>query len=89
MHKDDKEIRLKSTATGVGFLGLILGNLLIIVLTLGLGFAWTQVRTMNFIANNIELEGNIDLDTISQTEDEFTDATGEDVSDFLDLDITL
>jgi uncharacterized membrane protein YjgN (DUF898 family) len=89
MHKDDREIRLKSTATGVGFLGLILGNLLIIVFTLGLGFAWTQVRTMNFIANNIELEGNIDLDSISQTEEEFTDATGEDVSDFLDLDITL
>jgi uncharacterized membrane protein YjgN (DUF898 family) len=89
MHKDDREIRLKSTATGVGFLGLILGNLIIIVFTLGLGFAWTQVRTMNFIANNIELEGNIDLDSISQTEEEFTDATGEDVSDFLDLDITL
>lgn len=89
MHKDEQEIRLKSTATGVGFLGLILGNLIIIVFTLGLGFAWTQVRTMNFIANNIELEGNIDLDTINQTEEEFTDATGEDVSDFLDLDITL
>lgn len=89
MYKDGERINLHSKATGGGFFALLVVNFLIIVFTLGLGYAWVVTRTMQFMADNIVAEGDIDLDTISQTEEEFTDATGEDVSDFLNLDITL
>lgn len=86
LHKEDKQISFTSTATGGDFIGLIVVNFLMIVFTLGLGYAWVVTRTMKFIFDHIELEGNIDLDTLQQTEANFTDATGDDVSDFLDVD---
>ncbi|MES2733816.1 MAG: DUF898 family protein [Bacteroidota bacterium] len=85
VHQDDKEIRMTSTATGGDFFGLLVVNMLIIIFTLGIGYAWVVTRTMDFIVSKIELTGDIDLDTINQTEANFTDATGEDVSDVLDL----
>jgi uncharacterized membrane protein YjgN (DUF898 family) len=88
-HKDEKEIRFKSTATGGDFFGLLVVNLLILVFTLGLGYAWVVTRTMNFVTNKIALDGDIDLNTLNQTEDIFTDATGEDIGDILDIDLTM
>lgn len=64
-------------------------NLLIIIFTLGLGYAWVAIRTMKFIFEHIELEGDLDLDNLVQTEENNKDATGEDVSDFLNLDLTM
>lgn len=89
LEKGEERITFKSTATGGDFFGLLLVNLLIIVFTLGLGYAWVVTRTMKFIADHIEMEGNIDLDTINQTEDDYNDATGEDIGDFLNLDFAV
>jgi len=85
LHKDDKELQLTSTATGGDFFTLGITNLLILIFTLGLGYAWVATRTMKYIFEHIEIEGNIDLDSLTQTEENFKDATGEDISDFLDL----
>ncbi|MCG2612281.1 DUF898 domain-containing protein [Flavobacterium sp. SM15] len=89
MEKDEQRIRMKSTASGGDFFALIVVNLLLLVFTLGLGYAWVAMRTFNFIAQNITLEGNIDLDLIAQTEEEFKDATGEDINDMLDIDFVM
>jgi uncharacterized membrane protein YjgN (DUF898 family) len=89
LNKDGEEIALNSTVTGGGFFKLAVVNVLIIIFTLGLGYAWVVTRTMKYIFENIELEGNLNLDTIVQTEDNFKDATGEDVSDFLNLDFVI
>lgn len=86
LHKENKSIEFNSTATGVDFMGLIVVNFLLIIFTLGLGYAWVVTRTMKFIFDHIELDGNIDLDTFQQTEDNFKDATADDISDFLDID---
>ncbi|MBL4710405.1 MAG: DUF898 domain-containing protein [Flavobacteriales bacterium] len=85
----ERKIKLKSLATGGDFFALLIVNMLIIVFTFGLGYAWVVCRTMHFIFNKIELTGDIDLNRISQTEDKFTDATGEDIGDFLDLDLII
>lgn len=85
IHHDGKRINMKSTATGGDFFGLIIVNLLIIVFTLGLGYAWVVTRSLDFIFSKIEMTGDIDLDAIEQTEDIFTDATGEDMGDMLDF----
>jgi uncharacterized membrane protein YjgN (DUF898 family) len=89
LHKDGKSIRFNSTITGGSVFGLVVVNLLIIVFTLGLGYAWAATRTLEYIFQNIELEGDIDLDSLQQTEENFRDATGEDIGDILDIDFVL
>ena len=89
MSKGDKEIALNSTVTGGGFFKLAIVNLLIIIGTLGIGYAWVVTRTMSYIFENIEMEGNIDLNLLLQTEENYKDATGEDVGDFLDMDFVM
>lgn len=89
MSKGDKEIALNSTVTGGGFFKLAIVNLLIIIGTLGIGYAWVVTRTMSYIFENIEMEGNIDLNLLLQTEENYKDATGEDIGDFLDMDFVM
>ena len=86
LEHNDQKIKLKSTATGGDFFSLIFVNLLIIIFTLGLGYAWALTRTFVFMANKIQLDGDIDLNAIAQTEESYKDATGEDMSDMLDID---
>jgi uncharacterized membrane protein YjgN (DUF898 family) len=89
MNKQDKEITLNSTVTGGGFFSLAIVNLFIIIGTLGIGYSWVVTRTMKYIFENIEMEGNIDLNFLLQTEENYKDATGEDVGDFLDMDFVM
>ena len=89
LHQGEKQISFKSLATGGGFFKLIMGNVLILIFTLGLGFAWAEVRNMNFICSMIQIEGDINLDKITQTEENYTNATGEEMADFFDIDFVL
>ncbi len=89
VHKDDREVKMRSTATGLDFLKLMLVNILIFIFTLGFGYAWVVTRTMNLMVSKIEIEGDIDLNNIHQTEDIFNDATGEDMGDLLDIDFVI
>ncbi|WP_418264503.1 YjgN family protein [Flavobacterium faecale] len=86
LKKGNEKIYFSSTATGGSFFGIIATNILILIFTLGLGYAWVATRTMKFIFANIEAEGDIDLNALVQTEENYKDATGEDLSDFLNLD---
>ncbi|GGA67362.1 hypothetical protein GCM10008015_05150 [Flavobacterium palustre] len=86
LKRGDAKIYLNSTATAGGFFKLIVTNILLLVFTLGLAYAWVATRTIKFIFENIEAEGNINLDALTQTEENYKDATGEDLSDFLNLD---
>lgn len=86
LNREEGKIHFNSTATGGDFFKIIVTNLLILIFTLGLGYAWVVTRTMKFVFENIEAEGNINLDTLTQTEENYKDATGEDLSDFLNLD---
>ena len=85
LQKEGQQINMKSIATAGGFFKIIMGNLLIVIFTLGFGYAWAVTRTMNFIVSNIKLEGDMDLNTIQQTEDDYNDATGDDMTGFLDI----
>ena len=55
--------------------------------TLGFGTAWADMRTQKFIFDNIKMEGNINIDEIHQTEEEYTNALGEDAMDFFEIDL--
>lgn len=87
LKKGDQNITCRSIATGGGFFELLIGNLLIIVFTLGLGSPWAYIRTQKFICDNVEMEGDINLDEIQQTEEQYNNALGEDAMDYLDLEV--
>jgi uncharacterized membrane protein YjgN (DUF898 family) len=44
-----------------------------------------MVRYIRFILENIEIADIFDADVIIQTEEEYTNATGDDLSDMLDI----
>ncbi len=87
MTKGEQHIKCHSTATGGGFFGLLMVNLLIVIFTLGIGTAWAHMRTQKFIFDNIKMEGDIDISAVTQTEEEYKDALGEDAMDFFDIDL--
>lgn len=87
LHKGDQSLRMQTTITGFGLLKLNLVNLLITIFTLGIGFAWVEIRTMRYMTQNIFLEGDIDIETVTQTEDDYNDATGQGAFDILDMDL--
>ncbi|WP_343307008.1 DUF898 family protein [Chitinophaga niabensis] len=81
----NKSYNFQSKATGGGFAGLLIVNMLIFIFTLGFGFAWIQVRTIKFMLANVEIDGDITLADLQQTEEEYRNAMGEDLADMLDL----
>lgn len=87
MEKGEQKIKCYSTATGGGFFGLLMVNLIITVFTLGFGKAWADMRTQKFICDNIKMKGDINFDEIHQTEEEYTNAFGEDAMDFFEIDL--
>ncbi|HRF82451.1 MAG TPA: DUF898 family protein [Flavobacteriales bacterium] len=83
--QDGRKIQFKSTATGGGFFSLLVVNVLIVIFTLGIGFAWAEVRTMRFVMENILLAGDADLNAVVQTEQEHKDAMADDMGDLMDI----
>lgn len=89
LEKGDQRINFKSTATGGGFASLMIVNILLIIFTLGLGTSWAITRTLEFVMQNIQLDGDVDLEDLQQTEEEYTDAMGEDMADYFDIDLVI
>ena len=59
-------LRFGSTISAVGLLGLLLGNALILLFTLGLGYPVTVQRDMRFLARNLWVSGGLDLAALGQ-----------------------
>jgi uncharacterized membrane protein YjgN (DUF898 family) len=85
LEQEGDAVFFTSKATGGGFASLILGNLLILIFTLGLGYAWVVTRTLRFIMKNIEMNGYYSFESLQQAQNDYSDATGEDMSDILDF----
>lgn len=85
LEQGDDVVFFNSKATGSGFASLMIINLLILVFTLGIGYAWVVARTMTFIMNNLEASGYYSLDSLIQSLEDYNDATAEDMADMLDI----
>jgi uncharacterized membrane protein YjgN (DUF898 family) len=85
VHQDGNTYELKSNITGVGVLWLYFSNGLLILFTLGFGMSWAITRELNYFLANTELVGDFNPETIIQTEEDYTNAAGENISDFMDL----
>lgn len=60
-------------------------NYFLIVFTLGIGTPWAILRQMRMTINNLELTGPFDPEAVVQTEEDYSDATGDDLLDSLDI----
>jgi uncharacterized membrane protein YjgN (DUF898 family) len=78
---------LQAEFNGSEYLGLLIVNLFLTLFTFGFGAPFATVRMVKFIINNITIPQELNFDNIAQTEDEYKDATGEDVLDYLDMGI--
>jgi len=87
--QNGRVIPLNTQVSGGDFFQLTIVNILILMFTLGLGMPWVVCRTMEFYCANTLLEEDIDENALKQTEDKYTNATGEDLLDYADLDLGL
>ena len=67
--------------------GLIVTNYLIVIFTLGIGTGIAINRAMRTMLENIEFDDEINPDTLMQTEEEYKNATGDDLAGILDLSV--
>lgn len=85
LRQGDHKVAFRSKATGGGFAGLLIVNLLIVIFTLGFGYAWAVTRTLNYVANNIDIYGDLSFDELVQSQSDYSDATADDMADFFDF----
>ena len=85
LHHNDKKVKFKSHLSAGDIFELLIINLIIIVFTLGLGYAFAEVRTLTTMFSKLQIYGDIDLDAIQQTEAEYKNAFGDEALDVMDL----
>ena len=56
------------------------------MVTFGLAFPWTLMRTYKMYFRNALVPNNFDWDALQQTENEFGGATGDEMADMFDFD---
>lgn len=85
-HTTCGNLKFTSTITGKKLFILTITNMLLLLVTFGLGFAWVKTRTLQHKFSWIQIEGNVDLNQIVQ---EMKDGgqTGEGIADMLDFDV--
>ncbi|MBL7759362.1 MAG: DUF898 domain-containing protein [Sediminibacterium sp.] len=83
--RNEETMLFRTNATGGDFAGLIIVNLLLFIFTLGLATPWIVVRTLDFVMQHIVMDGTIEFDLLRQEQTDYSDATGEDMSDFFDF----
>jgi uncharacterized membrane protein YjgN (DUF898 family) len=71
----------------IDLLQLSITNMLLILFTLGIATPFVEIRTFHFIMPRLEIDGSFDPDSLTQTESNYRDAFGEDVGDWLDIDL--
>ena len=71
--------------TGERLFLLKLGNLLLLIVTFGIGWAWITVRNIRFTFRYLKLEQQLDVAAIEQ-QAQLAPATGEGLATIFDLD---
>ena len=61
-------------------------NFLLLIVTVGLAWPWTVIRSSRLYLENLHLDGRLDLEGITQEAQEVS-ATAEGFADFIDIDV--
>jgi uncharacterized membrane protein YjgN (DUF898 family) len=63
-------------------------NLLLVLVTLGIGMPWAMTRTMRYVCDHLTLVGEVDWKTVQQ-QAMAASATGEGLAEGLDVDVDI
>ncbi|WP_018477258.1 YjgN family protein [Pontibacter roseus] len=85
VQEDGTYSRLQCHVTGWDYLKLAVGNLFIVVFTLGLAIPWATTRTMSLLLHKTVMSGHFDADALVQTEEAYDSATYESMTDMMDI----
>jgi uncharacterized membrane protein YjgN (DUF898 family) len=85
-HTAMRGARFQSTVTGEKLIALHVGNLFLVLFTLGLGAPWAIIRMHSFWSRNLTLVGTVDWASIHQRAQQ-SRVIGEGLADSLDVDI--
>jgi len=70
------------------FLWLYFSNIVAIVCTFGLATPWAQVRMAKYRASKLQIVGDVDFDQFVGDKKAEMKATGEEIADFFDVDLS-
>jgi uncharacterized membrane protein YjgN (DUF898 family) len=76
--------RLKLDATGGSLIALTIGNLLLIIFTLGIATPFAQQRLVRYLCDRLSAEGTVDIDSVLQSPVP-VGRTGEGLADAFDV----
>ncbi len=82
-HTTFGQARFSSSITWQGLVMLYFGNLALLIVTLGVAWPWTTVRSARFHAASLSLHGPVALEQVLQP-DKTTAPTGEGLANFLE-----
>ena len=85
LEQDGKQLSFNSTLTPGEIFTTDLGNILLLIFTLGLATPWVIIRRMRMVLNNVEVEPGFNAEAVLQTEESYSDATGDDLLSMLDI----
>ena len=80
--------RFQSTVTGGPLLGVVATNVLLVIVTFGIGAPWAITRMHTFWCDNLSLVGTVDWASIQQRA-ERAQAIGEGLAEGFDVDVGL
>jgi uncharacterized membrane protein YjgN (DUF898 family) len=82
------KLSFKSSLRARDFMWLYFTNMLAIMLTFGLASPWAQIRMARYRASKLHIVGDVDFDQfVGEKKDEIK-ATGEEIADFFDVDLS-
>ena len=83
------KLSFKSTLRARDFFGLYITNIIAIVCTFGLATPWAQIRLARYRASKLQIVGDVDFDQFVGDKKAEMKATGEEIADFFDVDLSL
>jgi uncharacterized membrane protein YjgN (DUF898 family) len=81
--------KFDATMSAWRMVGLALGNLFLVVVSLGLYYPWARVRVVQYMTSNIAVTGGADIEGFTSDLVLGQGAIGEEVANFFDVDIGL
>jgi uncharacterized membrane protein YjgN (DUF898 family) len=82
------KLSFKSSLRARDFMGLYFTNMLAIMFTFGLATPWAQIRMARYRASKLQIVGDVDFDQFVGDKKDEIKATGEEIADFFDVDLS-
>ena len=81
--------KFDATISAAKMIDLVLGNLFLMLVTLGLFYPWARVRTVEYLVENIAVTGGDGIEEFTSDLVSGQGAVGEEVANFFDVDVGL